>query len=491
MKNSGDKRALIRAAGIGAVFNIFGGVWQTFVRLGASVFLARLLSPADFGIYGIAMLTKTFIENMGNVGMGAGLIAKKEIDEKDLNTCFWSIALVRVCLLALALLGAPLAGIFFNEPKMVMPLRVVSLTFVLTVLGVVSSKILDRKLKFGYLVTIQNVAILVESVVAVLLAAFTDLSYWALVFGMLAATVVNEIGVVVYAGWLPKLQFDKERFRYLFYFGRNQMGTHINMFLQKNVDYLLVGKMFGARVLGLYEFAYRIPHMLEQKFIRKIKNVIFPSFSRLQDSDEDLINGYINVVRLIAMAVFPALIGLFVLAFPTVDILWGEKWHPIIMPLRVLCLPAMISCLVIPVQAVFLCKQRPDLPFKLSLFRVAATFLSVLVLGTYFGLIGVAFGMMISSLAGFLNIYLAFKLTKKRLVRLYWALFPTLLGSSCMGVMVYLFYSTLITYTPMYASYLFSILLGVAVYIIIYLIFFTKEIQRIKTLMQYMMRAKA
>jgi PST family polysaccharide transporter len=248
--------------------------------------------------------------------------------------------------------------------------------------------------------------------------------------------------------------------------------------------------LFGARILGLYEFAYRIPHLFQQKFVNQIKNVVFPSLSRLQDSDDDLISAYVNVVRFIAMAAFPALVGLFVLAFPTVDILWGNQWHPIVEPLRVLCLPAMISCLVVPVQSLFLCKQRPDLPFKLSLIRLVVTFSAVMVLGQLFGLIGVAFGMVVSSFASLLNIYVAFRLMNKPLRRLVKALLPSSSGALCMGVLVYFSYTSFSLYVPMYISFLFSIVVGAGSYSLIYFIFFDSEIKRVMGVMRLMMNAK-
>jgi len=424
-----DTDSLTRAAGRGAAWRIGGGFWQTIVRLGASTVLARALTKDDFGIVGLAILTRGLIQTFGALGMGTGLIAKQEVTEDDLCTAFWTTAAVRVFLFAGAMVGAPFVAAFFRAPELTWVLRVVCISFLFGAASSVPATLMQKRLQFGPTTIIQGVGVVVESAAAIVLVKTTNLHYWALVLAMVITGVVTHTATILYVRWRPRFRFDRASFRFLFRYGIHGLGFSAVNYLNQNIDYLLVGRLLGKGVLGLYEFAYRIPHLVYERLARRVGGVVFPALSKVQSSDERLVAGYVKVVRHIAFLVFPMLAGLAAVAPSAVLVLWGEKWLPIVLPLQMLCVGAAIRSVVTSIGSVFLCKNRPDLPLKLSLVKLVWTAAAVGGLGYAFGLNGVAAGMVVSLLPSWLSIWLAFRLAGQRQRALWHGLLPPLIGS--------------------------------------------------------------
>jgi len=404
------KDSLTRSAGRGALWQFVGGGWQTLVRLGASTILARTLVPEDFGLFGMAILAQTFLNQIGALGMGAGVIAKKEVTNADLCTCFWTMAGMRTLLFLAGWLGAPLAGSFFGDPRVVPVLRIVSITFLFSIVGVVPQTVLTKELRFKPLVIIRGIAILMESSVAVLLVLLTDLGYWALVTAMVASAAFENIVIALVVWWMPKFVFDKSSFRYLFRFGFSGLVFSVFNYLTQNLDYVIVGRMLGAGTLGLYEFAYRIPHMVIDRISRPVGAVVFPALSKVQDRNDLIVKGYIRAIQSVIVITYPMLGFLAIMAEPLVLLLWGDRWIPIVIPLRILCVCAALRCIFQPLGSVFNAKQRPDLPAKFSIIRTIVTGALVVTLGNFWGLTGVAYAMLLSVLPSLFFGNIAFQL---------------------------------------------------------------------------------
>jgi PST family polysaccharide transporter len=408
------KNTLLRAAGRGGVFNTLGGAASSFIRIAASTILARLLSPNDYGVFGVALLVQEFVSHVGALGMGIGIIAKLNISEKDLNTCFWTMAPMRLLMFAVCFLVAPLAALFFGDDRIDNVLRVTSLTFLFSIIGLVPSLLLKKSLQFLSIVKINFVAAFIQSLVAITMSVFVVQNYWALVIAMLAASAANSTMLFLRCKWIPKLQFDKDSFRFLFRYGANNLGISIVEYLHQNLDYLLVGRVLGPRMLGLYEFAYRIPHLFQQQVAEPLRGIVFPVLSKVQERDDLLISGYVKTVRYVALAVFPALAGLSVVADLAVGLLWGQQWVDIVIPLRILCAAAAVRVVTDALRVIFNCKGRPDVPFKFGLVTLAITFTFVYFLGKHYGIKGVATAMLLSALPSLVLTWFAFRLLSSK-----------------------------------------------------------------------------
>ncbi|MGM5483022.1 MAG: lipopolysaccharide biosynthesis protein [Nanobdellota archaeon] len=466
-------QSLTQRAGRSALWQLAGGGWQTAVRLGASIFLARALTPAEFGIFGMALLFNELLNSIGALGMGAGVIARKKVTEEDLSTCFWSMAAMRVLVFLAAFAGAPLAGYFFNEPSLTEVIRAISFVFLISIFGVVSQTLLSKELRFRALNSIRGVTVLLESTLAVLLAMNTDLGYWALVIATLAQQIAMHTAIFFTVRWKPRFLFNRESFRYLFRYGINGLGFSITNYLKQNLDYLLVARLLGTQSLGLYEFAYRIPHLVLDRISRPVGAVVFPTLSMVQDDNSRLAQGYVKSVTYVCLVAFPLLFGLAAVADVAVPVLWGDQWLPIITPLRLLCLCAILRMVPQPLGAIFNCKNRPDLPFKISIVGLVWTALVVWILGYFYGLIGISLGMVLSVLPGYASALIAFRMLDVSLDTLFRSLKPILISATGSGLISYAFSNILqAAGLPLIGVLVLAVIAGALVYfIILYYVF--------------------
>lgn len=477
--------SLTRQAGLSALWQVAGGVWAMVVRLGASIFLARALTPTDYGIFGMAIIMRELVEHLGAFGVGAGIIARKSVTEDDLCTCFWLLVGSRIFMFLIAFFCAPLAGWFFDDSRVIDVVQVISIAFLFSILGGLSQTLLFKSLRFKELNILRGFFVILESSLAIVLALNTDFGYWSLVIAMMISTFFSELAIFILAGWMPKFKFNNDSFHYLFRFGINGLGYSITNYLRQNLDYLLVGRLLGATSLGLYEFAYRIPHLLLDRVSRPVGSVVFPSLSKIQDNNDLLLSGYIKAVKYVCFITFPVLFGLASVADVAVPLVWGEQWLPIVTPMRFLCLCAALKMVPQPLGSIYSCKNRPDLPFKFSIVGLLWTFLVVGSLGYFYGLVGVAIGMVLSVAEGYIALFFAFRLANGRLRKLFVELFPILFSSLLCAAAAF-FVSTIFQNKGFsnIETLLASIFSGCLVYTLILFVFFPRIISEIKKLIR-------
>lgn len=425
--------SLTRRTGRGALWQIMGGSGQMVIRLGASTILARCLTPSDFGLFGMAILAREFITYLGALGVGNGIIAKKDLTEDDLSTCFWAMSCVRVLMFAASYAGAPLAGIFFHEPRLVPVLRAVSATFLVSILSTVAQPLLMRNLRFAAITAVGVAAIGLESSLAVTLVLTTKMGYWALVLSMLVASLFTHLSLYVLAGWRVNMGFRHDSVQYFLKFGLAGLGHVATNYFYYNIDYIYIGKMFGSASVGIYEFAYRIPHLIQDKIAIPVSYVTYPAFAGVSD-DSRLAEAYIKTVKFVWLVSLPLLLGLAAVADGVIRFVWGDQWSAAVLPMRILCGAAAARCFEQSAWGIFNAKQRPELTFHLGLVRLAVAVSAVLLMGHWFAVPGVAVGMLISTLPSGYIAFLALKMTGAPNSRLVGALAPIVVASvACAG----------------------------------------------------------
>ncbi len=433
-----ENENLVKTSGRGAFYQVFGGGIQTLIRIVASMVLARALFPEDFGIYGMGLLLGEFILRIGSLGMGIGIIAKKDLTEEDLSTAFWTFAVLRIGMFLIAFGCAPIFAYFFNESRVADIIRVISFTFLIQIMGVVGNALLNKRLHFKQMFYVNLSMGLLESSIAVVLVTTWIKSYWALVFAHVFASLWSNFWFFLLAAWRPKFTFNQESFRYLFRYGINALGDSITVYFKENIDYLLVGRILGASMLGLYEFAYRIPSLFEARISFPLGQVMFATLAKVSESEERLKAGYIKGMKFISLICLPALGGLAVTAKIAVPVLWGDKWLPIIQPTQILCVAMVIKCTTNSVRYIFQCKDRPDIPFKFSIITLVFTIMAVCLFGYLYGITGVAIGMLISTLPNFYFVYMGIKMINLSLSELFNACWPVIVSTVIAMISAYL-----------------------------------------------------
>lgn len=467
----------------------FGILWTGLSRFSTQLFrfviiviLARLLTPEDFGIVGLAAIFLGFITTINELGLSAAIVQRKEIDELHLSTSFWASVIAGITLFIVVILASPFVADFFQE-DIVQPILIVSaIGLIIGSFIVVHQALLEKSLKFKKLAIAEVCAAVVSGIVSVSLA-ISGYGVWSLVFGGLVGGFISVIILWKIVAWRPELKFSFARFKELFGFGSHVMGSRILNYIDSNMDYLVVGKLLGASALGYYSFAYHLITFPLHKISQMVTRVTFPAFSTIQDDNETLRKGYLKVVRYISLITFPMLAGMFVVAPEFVVVVYGAKWAPMILPLQILCLAGALKSVGTTVGSVLLSKGRADIQFKWNIFTAIVLPIAVII-GANYGIAGVAAAITVVTVLLFPIIQrITNKLIDLSMFSYFKAIYPAIIGSITLIVGVVIYQRMFLTIYGLSAIGMLvsSALIGITVYILLMRIVFNDLFKELRS----------
>jgi len=345
------------------------GAAKSFAQiLGAVVtlVLARLLTPADFGLIAMVAVVTGFLTVLGDFGFSAALIQRKELEERHRSSVFWLGLGVGVVLSAILVLSAPLLAELYRDARITWIVRVLALGFVLTPLGSVHGALLSREMKFRSLALAETVGVLLGSGSALVLSLF-DYGVWALCAQSLASGTGFSLMAILLAGWRPQLAFERRAISELSRFSANLFGHSMIAYWSGKVDDFLIGRSFGAQPLGLYSRAYSTMMMPVTEIGSVLSRVMFPTFSRSESDPKELAPVYLKIVASIGFVTFPVMFALAVLAKPFIVLLFGAQWVGAANVLSIYSFVAASQAIATTTTWLYTSQGRTDLLFRWSL----------------------------------------------------------------------------------------------------------------------------
>jgi O-antigen/teichoic acid export membrane protein len=342
-------------------------------RLVVAILLARLMSPVEFGIAGLALVFAPLAYVFTD--LGAVLVQQREQTENDRATAFWlSLAIGTVLTVVGLLAAAPIAD-FYGEPQVEDLFMVLSLSFLLTAAATTHSALLHRAMEFRRIEMANMVAVLGASVVAVVVAVLGG-GAWAIVLQQVANSILYLALLWRASHWRPSRRFSRASVRELWSFSASNLGANLLHYFERNTDNLLIGRFLGPASLGVYSIAYNLMLYPVTRFAAPIHQVMFPLLSRVQDDDERVVRLWLRVTRIVAVVVAPMMVGLVVVAPELVHVLLGSKWSAAVPVIQILALAGLVYAVRIPSTSVLLAKGQAG-----TLFRFSAISAVVLVTG--------------------------------------------------------------------------------------------------------------
>lgn len=381
-----------------------GALWVTAATICArglnvvsAIILARLLAPEDFGLMAIAMAIVVFSQGTTQTGFESALIQKQDRPEDFLDTA-WTFELTRYLILFLiTFLAAPLFASFFNEPRAVTILRVISLTLVfqgLRNIGVVYfRKNLDFKKQF-----VIEVVPLVANICVVIPLAFSLRNVWALVWASLTASVATCCISYAMHPYRPRLDFSIKRAKNLFNFGKWILGASIIVMIRDQGMTMFVGKFLGIPILGFFNRAGVFSTMIFQQISGIVWKVGYPAYSHLQNRPERFKQAYLKTLQLLTFVGIPMAGGLFVLSYDFVHLFLTDQWLPIVPLMQILCLQAILNFINTPADIAFQATGRPAIGTKISTLGVIILAITVYPLTVRWGATGAVASLFLSVL---------------------------------------------------------------------------------------------
>lgn len=359
-----------------------------------SILLARILMPTDFGLVAMAWTFVGLLEQINQLGIGAAIIQRADMEEEDLQTLFWIALGAGVSFYAVAFVGAgPLAS-FFGNDRLVEVIRFLALTMILSGLSTVPFNLLTKDLAFGKRSKAEVLSVLSGGLVSVTLA-LRGFGVMSLIMGTLCQQAVLTAMVWVLAGWRPRWHFSPERVGSAFRFGLSVMATRMIWYLHSSADTVIVGKLLGDRLLGYYSMSGQLSTLPVQKISTIVNQVAFPVFAQLQHDLPKLRTYFLAMTRFVAVITFPLMTALVIVAEPLVRLILTDKWLPVVDIFQILCVIGVVKSVDTIIPNMLMARGRADVLLK---YNVAILLLlpSAFLLGAQYGLLGVAYAWLIA-----------------------------------------------------------------------------------------------
>ncbi|HEY4972220.1 MAG TPA: lipopolysaccharide biosynthesis protein, partial [Steroidobacteraceae bacterium] len=292
------------------------------LQMAATVVLARLLSPQEYGLLGMVLVFTGFASYVADMGLGASIIQRSEVSARHLNSVFWLNVASGLALSVVFALSAPLVARFYDQPQLRLLTAAIAVNFVLASLNVVQNALLDKSLHFRTKFWIESVAYLVSGSVAVALA-FSGAGVWSLVGQQLTLSLMRVLMMWAQSPWRPALSFDLSAIRELLHFSGHLTAFGAIIYWSQNVDKLVIGRWIGSVPLGIYSLADKLMRLPLTNVNDVTTSVMFPALSSIQDDMEGVRRAYLRGSRMIALITFPTMMALAVLAEPAVLVVYG------------------------------------------------------------------------------------------------------------------------------------------------------------------------
>ncbi len=373
------RRVISSSASLG-VASIFGNL----VRLAVIAFLARFLSSSAFGVMGLAIVFAQLGQQVGVVGLDVYVIRTRDLAGGALDTVFWMALAFTGTLATVWLLGRFQIEAWFEAPGLAPYVAVISLALVVSGIGVVPQALLQKALRYREFAIAESAGSVAQAVVGVLLA-IGHYGIWALIWGYFAQEAAKSIFFFWYARYTPHLRWHSTAAAAALKFSLPVLGDRCLTFLTLNADRVIIGKLLGPAQLGLYVLAIEIVSFPARRVVAILARVLFPAMSELQHDVTRMAQAYRRVARTLSVVLFPAFLGLGLVAPDLVRVLFGDQWPSLGGLIRVLCIMGVVTALLTPSGAVLYGRGRPGLAFFWSILT-AVVVPAAIIIGAKSGL---------------------------------------------------------------------------------------------------------
>lgn len=386
---------------------ISGFFWQLsqkvlcqVVSFGISVVLARILLPSDYGVVAICSMFLILAGIFISGGLGTALVQKKDADDLDFCTVFYSGMVLSIVVYSAVFFAAPLIADFFKNEQITSVIRVLALAMPIGTLSGVQNAFVSRQMIFKKFFYSSLIGTFASGAVG-LGMALTGFGVWALVGQNLVSTITNTLVLFCIIEWHPKLRFSYERFKALFSFGWKMAVINILTTFFYQLKGYVIGYKYSATQLAYYNRGEGLPGILYNNINGTISDVLFPALSKLQDDKAALRRALSRAMRVSSFFLMPALFGLAAISNNLVIIIFSEKWAASIPFMQVICLISCSDILGMANYQAIKAVGRADTLLKMEFIKRPAMF-AILIITMFISPLAIAVGQLVYSIIAFI-----------------------------------------------------------------------------------------
>jgi O-antigen/teichoic acid export membrane protein len=363
----------------------------TIVRL---AILARLLTPGEFGIFGIATLVLAFLEIVTETGINVFFIQDEGKLDEYLNTAY-VLSIIRGILISIfIIIITPFVAKFFNtEGSQPLLYFIALIPFIRGFINPSSVKF-QKELEFNKEFYFRTAIFFADSLVAIT-TAFLLRSASSLVWGMIAGVIVEVLVSQLFIKPRPKFIFAFNKVKKVLDRGKWVTVSSILQYLFSNTDNSIVGKLMDSSYLGYYQMAYKISTLPITEISNVFYNVTFPVFSKFQNDKERLRRAFLKSTLAITLISVPLGLVIYIFAKEIVLIVLGNEWMPVVAPLKILSIYGILRAVTAEIPAVFMALKRQEWVMIVTLVAVFGIGITMVPFVKLYGIIGASYSSLI------------------------------------------------------------------------------------------------
>lgn len=406
------------------------------VQFIVQIILARLLVPSDYGIIALIAIFITIANVFVQSGFNTALIQKKDTNEVDFSSVFYLSLLIAGLLYVFLFNAAPFIAAFYNVPKLILVIRVLSITLFFGAINSIQNAVISKKMQFKKLFYSSFGAIIASGTVGIILA-YSGFGVWALVGQQLINQLVITAILWFTVKWRPRLLFSIERVKGLFSFGWKLLVSSLIVSFYSNIRSLIIGKIYSPAMLGFYNRGQQFPSFIVSNIDSSIQSVLFPALASQQDNKMRVKDMVRRSIVTSSFIIFPIMVGLAVVAEPLIKILLTDKWLPAVPFLQILCATYVLWPIHTANLQAINALGRSDIFLRLEIIKKIVG-LTILGISISFGIYAIVLGeVLVGVISTFINAFPNSKLLNYSYKEQWKDIMPSLLLSLVMGAVVY------------------------------------------------------
>lgn len=352
----------------GVVWSFIDNIASSGITFLVGLVLARLLSPAEYGIMAMITIFIAISNSIVDSGFSNALIRKTNIKSIDYNTVFYFNLFVSFILYLVLYIVSPEISSFFKEPVLIDVMRIIGWILVINAFAIIPRTILVRNVDFKTQTKVSLISSISSGIIGIGMA-LSGMGVWSLVGQQLSRQLLNTFFIWIYCRWRPSWEFSTTSFKGMFSFGSKLLVSGLIDTIYKNIYYLVIGRFYTSAQLGQYTRAEQFNSIFSSNLTSIVQRVSYPVLSSIQSEPERLREAYRQVIKNTMLVTFACMLGLAAISKSLIIVLIGEKWLIAASFLPILCFAGMLY----PLHAINLnilqVKGRSDLFLKLELIK--------------------------------------------------------------------------------------------------------------------------
>lgn len=319
---------------------LWGGISngvQQLLNLAFGIFLARILTPADYGMVGMLAIFTAIAGTLQDSGFTSALANKKEVTHRDYNAVFWFSFLTGITLYIILFFSAPLIAAYYRQPDLIPLARFTFLGFVISSSATAHSAYLFRNLMVKQKAIAQIPALVISGTVGILMA-YNGMSYWGIATQSLVYIAIINLYFWYFSPWRPTFHLDFRPLKEMFGFSSKVLLTNIFIQTNNNIFSAIIGRLFLPKDVGFYTQANKWNTMGASLISGTINSVAQPVLAQITDNSNRQQAVFRKMLRFTSYLAFPAMFGLALIAPEFIHLAIKDKWMPCVPILQTLCI---------------------------------------------------------------------------------------------------------------------------------------------------------